>query len=109
MDVRGIREALGLSRAEFAEKVGVTVSAVESWEYGRRNPSKQAQFIVKILVNKEKKLKLTHDQIVKTYREKGYEEVDIFPLIPVTVMSNGHQFITIKGIRVRDGYHKPKN
>ena len=46
MDVRKIRESLGLSRAEFAEKVGVSVSCVESWEYGRRNPSKQARMVI---------------------------------------------------------------
>ena len=46
MDVRKIRESLGLSRAEFAKKVDVSVSCVESWEYGRRNPSKQARMVI---------------------------------------------------------------
>lgn len=46
MDVRKIREYLGMTRAEFAGKVGVSVSCVESWEYGRRNPSKQAKMVI---------------------------------------------------------------
>ena len=49
MDVRKIRESLGLSRAEFAKKVEVTVSCVESWEYNRRNPSKQAKKLIEML------------------------------------------------------------
>ena len=49
MDVRKIRESLGLSRAEFAEKVEVTVSCVESWEYGRRNPSRQSKKLIEML------------------------------------------------------------
>ena len=53
MDVRKIRESLGVSRAEFAELIGVSVSCIESWEYKRRNPSRQAKMIIEILV-KEK-------------------------------------------------------
>ena len=49
MDVRKIRESLGLSRAEFAKKVDVSVSCVESWEYNRRNPSKQSKKLIEIL------------------------------------------------------------
>ena len=49
MDVRKIRESMGLSRAEFAEKIEVTVSCVESWEYSRRNPSKQSKKLIEML------------------------------------------------------------
>ena len=49
MDVRRIRESLGMTRAEFAEKVDVSVSCVESWEYNRRNPSKQSKKLIEML------------------------------------------------------------
>ena len=37
--IRQVREALSLSRQEFAQKLGISVSSIESYEYGRRVPS----------------------------------------------------------------------
>lgn len=37
--IKQVREALNLSRQEFAQKLGVSVSSIESYEYGRRVPS----------------------------------------------------------------------
>ena len=54
-------------------------------------------------------MKLTHEHQVESYRKNGYTEVDIYPAIPLTILTDGRKFVTIKGIRVRDGYHKPKN
>ena len=37
--IKKIRNELGLSRKDLANKVGVSISSVESWELGRRVPS----------------------------------------------------------------------
>lgn len=39
VDVRGIREKLGLSQAEFAKKFGFPLATLRGWEQGRREPS----------------------------------------------------------------------
>jgi putative transcriptional regulator len=38
VDVRTIRERLGMSQAKFAKSFGLDVSTVQSWEHGRRHP-----------------------------------------------------------------------
>jgi len=37
-DIRGIRERLGLSQAQFALLIGISVSTLQNWEQGRREP-----------------------------------------------------------------------
>jgi putative transcriptional regulator len=39
VDVRAIREKLGLSQAEFAAKFGFPLATLRGWEQGRREPS----------------------------------------------------------------------
>jgi putative transcriptional regulator len=39
VNVRGIREKLGLSQAEFAAKFGFPLATLRGWEQGRREPS----------------------------------------------------------------------
>ena len=41
--IKGIREYLGLSQADFAEKLGVTFATINRWENGRAIPTKLAQ------------------------------------------------------------------
>ena len=41
--IKGIRDYLGLSQADFAEKLGVTFATVNRWENGRAIPTKLAQ------------------------------------------------------------------
>ena len=41
--IKSIREYLGLSQTEFADKIGVTFATVNRWENGRAIPTKQAQ------------------------------------------------------------------
>ena len=36
--VKELRERLGLTQEQFAQKVGVTFSTVNHWENGKRNP-----------------------------------------------------------------------
>lgn len=44
--IKSIREYLGLSQTEFADKIGVTFATVNRWENGRAIPTKLAQAIL---------------------------------------------------------------
>ena len=43
-----VRKASGLSQAEFAEILGVSVRTLQDWAQGRRNPSGAAATLLKI-------------------------------------------------------------
>ncbi|MBQ43080.1 MAG: transcriptional regulator [Gemmatimonadetes bacterium] len=47
--VKQLRERLGLTQAEFAKRVGVSVRAVAHWEAGTRNVSTLAQRVLQQL------------------------------------------------------------
>ena len=38
MEIKGLREGLGLTQKEFAETIGVSPSTVSSWENGTKAP-----------------------------------------------------------------------
>lgn len=40
--IRAIRERLGLTQAQFAYKIGVTVTTISRWEKGRCAPHQKA-------------------------------------------------------------------
>lgn len=47
-DVRGIRDRLGRSQAEFALMIGVSVATLQNWEQGRRRPVGPARALLKV-------------------------------------------------------------
>jgi putative transcriptional regulator len=47
-DIRGIRNRLGLSQAEFALLIGVSVATLQNWEQGRRRPDGPARALLRI-------------------------------------------------------------
>lgn len=49
INVKELREALGVSRAEFADAVGASTALVQSWELGRRQPSGVAVKLLALL------------------------------------------------------------
>ena len=44
------RAKLGLTQAQFAEKIGCSTATVKAWEGGRQEPNRQAQKIITMLV-----------------------------------------------------------
>ncbi len=54
MNIKQTRKEMKLSTAEFGELAGVGARTVESWEQGRRKPSKAAQMLLNKLVKKGK-------------------------------------------------------
>jgi putative transcriptional regulator len=45
-DVREIREKLNKSQSEFARMIGVSVSTLQNWEQGRRQPEGPARALL---------------------------------------------------------------
>ena len=45
-DIRKIREKLDKSQSEFAQMIGVTVSTLQNWEQGRREPQGPARALL---------------------------------------------------------------
>lgn len=43
------RNKAGLSQNKFAEKLGISVNTLKSWERGQRNPSGAAAALIKLL------------------------------------------------------------
>jgi putative transcriptional regulator len=53
-DVKAIRESLGKSQSEFALMIGVSVSTLQNWEQGRRQPEGPARALLKIAAENPK-------------------------------------------------------
>jgi putative transcriptional regulator len=47
-DIKAIREKLGKSQSEFALMIGVSVSTLQNWEQGRRQPEGPARALLKV-------------------------------------------------------------
>lgn len=47
-DVKAIREKLNKSQSEFALMIGVSVSTLQNWEQGRRQPEGPARALLKV-------------------------------------------------------------
>ncbi len=48
-DVRSIRSQLEKSQSEFAMMIGVSVSTLQNWEQGRRQPEGPARALLKVV------------------------------------------------------------
>jgi putative transcriptional regulator len=53
-DIKKIRLRLKKSQSEFALMIGVSVSTLQNWEQGRRQPKGPAQALLKIAAEKPK-------------------------------------------------------
>ncbi|WP_174247290.1 NadS family protein [Acidisphaera sp. L21] len=52
VDVRAIRDQLGLSQAAFARRFGFSAATVREWEQGRRQPEAAARVLLLIIASK---------------------------------------------------------
>ena len=49
VDVRAIRDRLGLTRPAFAQRFGLAVAAVRDWEQGLRRPDPAARVLLLVI------------------------------------------------------------
>jgi putative transcriptional regulator len=49
IDVRAVRERLGLTRPAFAQRFGLAVAAVRDWEQGLRRPDPAARVLLMVI------------------------------------------------------------
>ena len=49
IDVRAIRERLGLTRPAFAQRFGLALAAVRDWEQGLRRPDPAARVLLLVI------------------------------------------------------------
>ena len=49
IDVRVIRQRLGLTQAEFASRYGFALTALRDWEQGRRRPERSARVLLRAI------------------------------------------------------------
>ena len=54
LDVKGVRERIGLSQNEFSILIRVSVKTLQNWEQGRRHPRGPALALLTILNNDPK-------------------------------------------------------
>lgn len=46
---RRVRKRLGLSQAEFSERIDVSLDTIRNWEQGKRSPTGAAKALLKVL------------------------------------------------------------
>ena len=51
LDVRDIRERLGMSQPEFAARFGISVKTLRNWEQGHRQPEGPARAYLTVIKN----------------------------------------------------------
>jgi putative transcriptional regulator len=49
VDVKAIRQSLGLTQPEFSLRFGFDVRAVQNWEQKRRQPDRAARVLLKVI------------------------------------------------------------
>jgi putative transcriptional regulator len=49
VDVKSIREGMGLSQAAFANRFGLSVFSLRNWEQGKRQPDPAARAYLKVI------------------------------------------------------------
>ena len=56
VDVRALRQQLGLSREQFAARYGLEVETVRNWEIGRREPDTTARSYLQAIANEPERV-----------------------------------------------------
>jgi putative transcriptional regulator len=51
IDVRSLRQTLGLSQSQFASRFGFTAATVRNWEQGRTKPEGAARVLLAVIAH----------------------------------------------------------
>jgi len=49
VDVKGLREGLGLTQNQFSRMIGVSIKTLQNWEQGRREPEGPARALLRVV------------------------------------------------------------
>ncbi|WP_367873834.1 helix-turn-helix domain-containing protein [Luteolibacter sp. Populi] len=49
IDVKGLRERLKLTQADFSQMIGVSIRTLQNWEQGRREPEGPAKALLRVV------------------------------------------------------------
>lgn len=49
VDVKGLRERLGLTQKQFSGMIGVSIKTMQNWEQGRREPEGPAKALLRVV------------------------------------------------------------
>ncbi len=49
VDVKGLRERLGLTQNQFSGMIGVSIKTLQNWEQGRREPEGPAKALLRVV------------------------------------------------------------
>jgi putative transcriptional regulator len=49
IDVKALRERIGLTQAEFSRMIGVSIKTLQNWEQGRREPEGPAKALLRVV------------------------------------------------------------
>lgn len=47
--IRSVRERVGMTQTEFAQRIGISVDTLRNWEQGRRYPTGTARALLRII------------------------------------------------------------
>lgn len=61
-DAKAIRDATGLSRPDFARRIGVALDTLEEWEQGRARPEGPARVLLALI---ERRPSLARDELAR--------------------------------------------
>ncbi len=64
-DVRGVREKLKASQAEFAEMLGISVRTLQNWEQKRRVPDRPARILIELAASYPNQVRKVSRRVVK--------------------------------------------
>ena len=93
INIKNIREKLGLSQEELARKVGVSPRTVQNWEAGRVIPKSKHEILLKI--------ESGESAILKPQQYSGgenFETPDFVPLLPISAQGGSLDdfFVSVK-------------
>lgn len=54
IDVKAIRQALGLTQEEFARRFGFAIGTLRDWEQGRAQPDRAARILLRVIEREPK-------------------------------------------------------
>src|SRR5580700_3376694 len=74
IDVRKIREKLGLSRQEFANRYGFSSRTLQHWEQGNRHPHGPARVLLLLLLREPVTIEKILNDTKKTRSHKHHSE-----------------------------------